>query len=349
MDAGRIVIHHSRKREQRAASLVAALLLPQETVLRALELARRDTPAVLYGETGTGKEFVARWIHDNSARSRQPFLPVNLEQINTGVIESELFGHEKGAFTSAHSEYRGRFEAVGSGVLFLDEFTLAIHNGIEKLMRVLETGAFYRIGSTRERKFAGRLLMGMNRHPKTLLDKGLISKDLYYRINKYPLYIPPLRRRKEYILEYVKLLLDKSGNEGMSLAPGDEDFLMRHTFPGNIRELKNLIEHALIIAGTGRTICLEQSYQMIEFVEEDDLPEIGRGLSASGTGLMPGAWDDYEQSNLSMTDYLERCEAALIQQALKISNNCISLAARNLKMCESTLRSKMKKLKRYMR
>lgn len=218
-----------------------------------LELVQRvaptDTTVLLLGETGTGKEVVAHAIHDASTRHGGAFVPVECSGLSETLFESELFGHEKGAFTGAHSRKPGLVEAARGGTLFLDEvgdIPLAMQ---VKLLRLLETASFRRVGSVEAQAADFRLVCATHRDLKEMVAEGSFREDLYYRISPFPVHLPALQERREDIPLLVDVLLTRINPE-RQVTVGDDalNCLARHAFPGNIRELRNILERALIMA-----------------------------------------------------------------------------------------------------
>jgi PAS domain S-box-containing protein len=216
------------------------------------QVALADTTVLLLGETGTGKELVARAIHRSSRRKDRPFIKVNCTTLPASLIESELFGHEKGAFTGAHARKFGRFELANEGTLFLDEIGELPLELQTKLLRVLQEGEFERLGSSQMIKVDVRIIAATNRNMKIELQNGLFREDLWYRLSVFPITLPPLRQRKEdiplLVNHFVNIFSKKLGKDLRSVAPGAMKALQSYTWPGNIRELANVIERAVINA-----------------------------------------------------------------------------------------------------
>lgn len=205
----------------------------------------------IVGESGTGKELVAQTLHRLSRRNKQPFLPVNCGAISPQLIESEMFGHEKGSFTGAVREHAGYFERANGGTLFLDEITEMPQELQVKLLRVLETGRFMRVGSDREIEVDVRVLAATNRQPEEAVSAGKLREDLYYRLQVFPLQLPPLRERADDIeLLAAHFLSELNAAEGASkkITPAALDLLRAYHWPGNVRELKNVMHRAFIMA-----------------------------------------------------------------------------------------------------
>ncbi|HET6802821.1 MAG TPA: sigma-54 dependent transcriptional regulator [Casimicrobiaceae bacterium] len=205
---------------------------------------------LITGESGTGKEIVAQTIHEVSRRRLRPFLAVNCGAISPHIIESELFGHEKGSFTGANRQHRGYFERAHGGTLFLDEITEMPMDLQVKLLRVLETQTVSRVGSDRPIDIDVRMLAATNRNPHDAVANGKLRKDLLYRLQVFPLYVPPLRERSddiELLANHFLAQLNKKGNVTKALTPAAIDRLKRYHWPGNVRELSNAIHRAFIM------------------------------------------------------------------------------------------------------
>jgi transcriptional regulator with GAF, ATPase, and Fis domain len=216
------------------------------------KVAPASSPVLLFGETGTGKEVIAHAIHRLSARNRGPMITVNCGAIPESLIDSELFGHEKGAFTGATSQQRGRFERAHGGTIFLDEVSELPINAQVRLLRVLQEKELERVGGSHPIKVDIRIISATNRDLKLLLKNGSFRRDLYYRLAVFPVFIPPLRERKDDIPALADHFMARKSKEmGLPsmprLAPGAVEKLMEYNWPGNVRELNNVIERALIV------------------------------------------------------------------------------------------------------
>jgi formate hydrogenlyase transcriptional activator len=222
-------------------------------VLRNIETVAPTASTVLIcGETGTGKELVARAIHERSPRHGNAFVKLNCAAIPTGLLESELFGHEKGAFTGAIMQRTGRFEVANQGTAFLDEIAEISLELQPKLLRVLQEREFERLGSTRTLKTDARLIAATNRDLADCVEKQTFRADLYYRLNVFPIHVPPLRDRPEDIPLLVRHFMQyfaRRMNRVIDSIPSETlEALIRHSWPGNIRELQNLVEHSVILS-----------------------------------------------------------------------------------------------------
>jgi len=223
-----------------------------EQVLRlAQAVAPTDATVLLLGESGTGKEVFARAIHEAS-RAERPFVAVNCAALPRDLLESELFGHERGAFTGAAARRTGRFELAADGTLFLDEVGELAPELQAKLLRVLQEGTFERVGGTRTLRFAGRIVAATNRDLKAQVAAGRFREDLFYRLNVFPIEIPPLRERPGDIVPIAEYLLrqqgQRTGRPPLALAPETARLLLAWDWPGNVRELQNVLERAGILA-----------------------------------------------------------------------------------------------------
>jgi len=214
-------------------------------------VAPTNSTALIEGETGTGKELIARAIHGHSTRWERPFVKLNCAAIPLGLLESELFGHERGAFTGAVIRKVGRFEAADRGTLFLDEIGDIPLELQAKLLRVLQEGEFERLGSTQTLRANVRLVAATNRDLAALVSKKRFRSDLYYRLNVFPITLPPLRNRLEdippLVLHFVRTYADQMGKQIDEVPAGVMEALVNHFWPGNIRELKNFIERSVIL------------------------------------------------------------------------------------------------------
>ena len=222
-----------------------------EALSRAKQVAREETTVLLLGESGTGKEVLAQAIHRYSERAEGPFVAVNCAALSENLLESELFGHCKGAFTGATSERQGRFELAQGGTLFLDEVGELPPTVQVKLLRVLQEKTYERIGENTSRCADVRLVSATNRRLEEAVDSGLFRQDLYYRLNVFPIYLPPLRVRGGDVLllaeHFLKSLPKKRGRTPSGFSEEAQKMLLDYGWPGNIRELRNAVEHAMIV------------------------------------------------------------------------------------------------------
>ncbi|MBB4842019.1 DNA-binding NtrC family response regulator [Paucibacter oligotrophus] len=249
-----------QQREARRAALAEridlhGLVFASDAMLATLELAaqvaRTELPVLVSGPNGSGKEKVAAIVHANSARRGGPFVALNCGALPAELIEAELFGAESGAFTGAHKAREGRFEAAHGGTLFLDEIGTLPLAGQVKLLRVLETGRFERLGSSRTRESNLRIISATNADLKAMVAQGTFREDLYYRLNVFELRLPALAQRREDILALARHFLAGSGAQ---LSDAASEALQAHAWPGNVRELKNVMARAALLAGEGLAI-----------------------------------------------------------------------------------------------
>jgi DNA-binding NtrC family response regulator len=302
-----------------------------------------DTPstALITGESGTGKELIAKALHENSSRTGGPFIKINCAAIPKTLMESELFGYEKGAFTGAVGSKPGRFELADKGTLFLDEIGEIPVEMQVKLLRVLQESEFERVGGIKTIKVDVRLITATNRDLARECAAGNFREDLYYRLNVVPIHIPPLRERREDIPLLVDHFVAKF-NERLKkniggIAPEALDRLVGHNWPGNIRELENVLERTILFCEGPR-------------IEATDLPgEINASLSVPlpvATGL-PVSGDERPPSRpTSLKEIVrqetERVERELIVRALEETSGNVTQAARKLKISRKSLQNKMK-------
>lgn len=287
------------------------------------KVAPTDSTILINGESGTGKELVARAIHQKSRRSAKPFVAVNCAAIPENLLESELFGHERGSFTGAHERKLGKFELADEGTLFLDEIGCMSPAMQSKLLRVLENKVIERLGSEKGVEVDVRIISATNIEFQKAIEEGKFRSDLYYRLNVIPLPLPPLRERKEDIkllAEYfVKKFNKEVKKEINGLAEAALNNLQKYDWPGNVRELQNIIERAVVLS-SGRLI------------EELDLPIADQRIVPT---LAPGA---------NMIESLDQYEKEMIEKALLESNANRSKAARLLGIPRSTLNSRIDSL-----
>jgi len=236
-------------------------------VLREVEVvAPTDSGVLIQGETGTGKELIAQAVHNRSGRRDRPFIKVNCAAIPSGLLESELFGHEKGAFTGAIMRKPGRFEVADKGTLFLDEVGDIPLELQAKLLRVLQEHEFERLGSTRTQQVDVRVVAATHRDLKQMVEEGTFRSDLYYRLHVFPLTVPPLRDRPEDIPSIVRHFVAKysqrMNRQIETISPRTMEVLKDHAWPGNVRELQNFIERAVILSpGTSLRAPLDELIQ----------------------------------------------------------------------------------------
>ena len=267
---------------------------PMRQLLRTIEqVAPTEATVLIQGETGTGKELLARAVHNRSLRKDRPLVKVNCGSIPSGLVESELFGHEKGAFTGATQRRIGRFELANGGTIFLDEVTELPFDTQVKLLRVLQEGEFERVGSSETIKVDVRVIAATNRELKEVVANGTFRSDLFYRLNVFPLKAPPLRDRKGDVLLLVHFFLGKYakklGKEVRSVSQKSMESLTNYNWPGNVRELQNVVERAVVLA-SGSIANIDDSvlqshstvHQSIDTLENIERHHIVRALNETG-------------------------------------------------------------------
>jgi DNA-binding NtrC family response regulator len=286
-------------------------------------VANSDSTVLITGETGTGKEMVADAIHYTGLRQDNPYIKVSCALFSKDILESELFGHDKGAFTGAIKEKKGRFQLAHKGTIFLDDVDDIPLELQVKLLRVLQHSEFERVGGTQTIKVDVRVIAASKANLLEKVKKGEFREDLYYRLNVVPIHLPPLRERKDDILLLIDAFVGKySSAKIMKVSSQAMDYLLNYSWPGNVRELENLIER-LALTGSGGEIT--HSHLPHEIIWEEIFPEEGYS----------------DQS--SFDEAMKNREISIIERALKISDGNKSKAARLLKLKPSTLRSKIEK------
>ena len=298
-------------------------------------VAPTNATVLVTGETGTGKELVARAIHKSSARERKPFVAVNCAAFTETLLESELFGHEKGSFTGADRMRQGLFEAAHEGTLFLDEAGEMSPSIQAKLLRVLAENTIVRVGSTKPRDVDVRVVAATHRDLEARVKDGGFRQDLYYRLAVVPIHLPPLRERPADIPGLCELFCRQVSQElkvpVRNIHPEAVARLQSYEFPGNIRELRNLIERALILSA-GPTIVAE------------DFPLGSRLGNSSKSSRASADWIEGLPETIDLRNVLEETEKSLITRALTASGGVQAEAARRLKLSRSDLSYKLNKL-----
>jgi sigma-54 specific flagellar transcriptional regulator A len=300
------------------------------------KVSNSNSTVLIFGESGTGKELIAKSIHYSSSRASKSFIPVNCGAIPTELLESELFGHEKGAFTGASASRVGRFELADGGTIFLDEIGEMQPILQVKLLRVLQERAFERIGGVRTVNVDVRIIAATNKNLEDAVKEGRFREDLYYRLNVIPFNVPPLRERKEDIPILCKFFTDKhAGRLGRNPLHFTEDALKKlvnYGWPGNVRELENTIERLLVLKDDNRVALYDlpdrmtgrSSPEVPEIQEDDDINPFVAGIDLNAA--------------------IEEYEKRLILHALELHNSIKSQAARYLNINRTTLIEKMKRL-----
>ncbi len=312
-------------------SNIVSVSSQMENVLNLCARVASGTSNVLImGETGVGKELIARAVHFASPRKNMPFVAVNCSALNEHLLESELFGHEKGAFTGAVNSHAGRFEIAHGGTIFFDEIGDMPLSVQVKLLRALQERVVERVGSTQMIKVDVRVITATHRNLEELIEKNRFRRDLYYRLNVVPIYIPPLRERREDILVLAEAFLSKYSKENHKEVKGFNqnaiELLIRYSYPGNVRELENAVERAVLLTRS-------------EFIEPKDLPDtIQKTINGNFSGntiTLP--------VNGNMPKMVERLEKQMLLSALKKFNSNQSRAANELGISEKSVRDRMKK------
>jgi len=314
----------------------------RELYARIDRVADTPTTVLVTGESGTGKELVARALHQHSSRADRPFIKVNCAAIPNNLMESELFGYERGAFTGAVGSKPGRFELASGGTLFLDEIAEIPPEMQVKLLRVLQEQEFERVGGLKTISVDVRLVAATNRNLKKELATGQFREDLYYRLNVVPIDLPPLRARRGDIPELIKFFLNKFNrrlNKAVSgVEPDALDLLVAHRWQGNVRELENVIERAVLFADAER-ICVSDLPS--EMVEGDRAGRSGDEAPSSSEIAANLGNEGLKEQVKAATCRLER---RLIHRALEQTSGNVTHAARLLKISRKGLQLKMKEL-----
>lgn len=333
-----------------------------DTLIR--QVAGHNTVVLLQGESGSGKEVAARAIHEQSNRSHKPFVPVNCGAIPADLLESELFGHEKGAFTGAIATRKGRFELAEGGTLFLDEIGDMSLPMQVKLLRVLQERCFERVGSNQSQHCNVRIIAATHRDLEHMVAEGRFREDLFFRLNVFPIQMPALRDRLEDIpalVAYFNQRLSRVGKPVAEFSRAALTELSRYRWPGNIRELENLVER-LGITQAGhpvRAMDLPARYRSLMTQPEDReaLAQLLAPLSAVEPAIEPEAvtaspeptaatesLPSLPAAGIDLKSYLTDLEVRFIQEALRVCDGVVSRAAKQLGLQRTTLVEKMKKL-----
>jgi DNA-binding NtrC family response regulator len=321
-----VQLHKSLKtaiHEEKGVFVSAAMKQVEEL---ALKVAQSNATVLVTGESGVGKEVVARFIHANSERSQNRFVPVNCAAISPSLMESELFGHEKGAFTGASSRTEGKFEFANNGTLFLDEVGDLPPGAQAKLLRAIQEKAFSRVGGNREVALDIRLICATNQNLELMVGEKRFRQDLYYRLAVFPIHVPPLRQRKEAIVPLAVNFIKKYGKvgsyEGEFITTGGQNVLKNFSWPGNVRELGNAIERVMILK-SGKLP-----------VTGDDLAFLESG------GVRTGSRNEFKlpPSGIEYDDLQKQ----IVMQALEMANENKSSAARLLGLSRARFRTLMK-------
>jgi formate hydrogenlyase transcriptional activator len=320
-EAEAVYLQEEIKTEHNFEEIIGQSAAVRQLLRNVEQVAPTEATVLIHGETGTGKELVARAVHDRSRRKDRPLVKVNCGSIPAGLVESELFGHEKGAFTGATQRRTGRFELANGGTIFLDEVTELPIDTQVKLLRVLQEGEFERVGSSQTIKVDVRAIAATNRDLKEVVKNGTFRSDLFYRLNVFPLAVPALRERKDDIPLLVNFFLSKFGKklgkEMRGLSQKSMDSLLNYDWPGNVRELQNIVERAVVLAN-------------------GSIVQVDESMMRSGETMQESA-----------VDTLENAERTHILRALNQTRWVVhgkKGAAEILGINPSTLRSRMEKL-----
>ncbi len=299
------------------------------------KVAPAPSSVLITGESGTGKELVARAIHNLSTRRDAPFISVNCAALSPALLESELFGHEKGAFTDAIAMRKGRFELADTGTLFLDEIGEMPNSLQAKLLRVLQERSFERVGGNKSLNVDVRIVAATNKDLRDEVDRGGFREDLYYRLNVIHIHMPPLRERVDDIPMLVTYFIEKNSSQlgrNFEISPEALRLLVGLPWEGNVRELENTIERAAILCNNNR-------------IEADDVQPDSSALYDAGEWSSALDLNQFIPSELPLADVLNGIEEKLVRQALDDANHVQARAAEKLKITKSLLQYKMKKYK----
>ncbi len=316
-----------------------------QRVFRVLEkVAPTDSTVLVSGESGTGKELIVRALHANSKRRGKPFIPINCGAIPKDLLESELFGHEKGAFTHAIRSRQGRFELANGGTVFLDEIGEMDPSLQVKILRVLQEKEFERVGGVRSLKVDVRIVAATNRDLEEEVRRGRFREDLFYRLNVIPIHLPPLRERGRDILLLAGSFLRRAcvlkERPPVGLSPEAKDMLLRYSWPGNVRELENFMER-LTILSEGETITPEDLPAKI-WEDLGRQPEQAAPPAACAGFIWPQV-HDLRERDLTLKALLEEVEERLLLEALDMAGGVKNQAAEILGIKRTTLIEKIKK------
>ena len=305
-----------------------------------------DTTILVLGETGTGKELVARALHYNSVRREGPFIPLHCAAIPSELLESELFGHEKGAFTGAFQRRIGMFEAAGGGTLFLDEIAEMPLGTQSKLLRAIQEREIRRVGGQETISINVRLVCATNRDLEQEVKRGTFREDLFYRVNVVPILVPALRDRKEDIptlaLHFAQRFAKELNREVPQFTPTGMDLLLSYPWPGNVRELEHAIERLLVTCDSDK-ICAEDLPFVISQADVATA-QVASRLAATTPDNHLGEKMGFDEGGLNLPKITEDIERRAIEEALRRTGGVITEAARALHITRRMLRYKMDKL-----
>jgi len=303
-----------------------------------------DSTVLVTGESGTGKELLVRALHTNSKRKNKPFVPINCGAIPKDLLESELFGHEKGAFTHAIRSRTGRFELADGGTIFLDEIgeldlTLQV-----KILRVLQEKEFERVGGSVTTRVDVRIIAATNRDLEQEVAQGRFREDLFYRLNVIPIHLPPLRERDDDILllgrHFLNVFCQQKGRSLLELSPKAQNFLVAYPWPGNVRELENFMERISILCENDEVTPEDLPEKILKFVGHE-APE--RQHKAAGNGFAWPSLGDLRNRKQGLKEFMDEIEERLLHEALEESLGVKNQAAELLGIKRTTLIEKLKK------
>ena len=314
------------REKHKLTSIISQSPKMEEVLSIASRAAESNASILITGENGTGKEVVAKAVHYISLRKDGPFVAVNIPALSENLLESELFGHEKGSFTGADKMRKGRFEIAEGGTIFLDEIgdiPLAMQ---VKLLRVLQEREIERVGGTEKIPVNVRIISATNKNLEQKIKEGIFREDLFYRLNIVTIFIPPLRERKEDIVPMIEFFINKysvqNNKSGMEISKEAADSLLKYNFPGNVRELENIIERAVVLSRSS-------------LITVSDLPMNVRGFKEEVASV--------SIEDETMNDKIEALEKTMIYDALAKMNGNQTQAGKLLGITERNLRYKMKK------
>jgi len=312
--------------KHKLTSIISQSSVMEEVLSVASRAAESKATVLITGENGTGKEIVAKAIHYASPRKDKPFIAVNIPALSENLVESELFGHEKGAFTGADKIKKGRFEIANGGTIFLDEIGDMTPNTQVKLLRTLQEHTIERVGGTQSIEIDVRILAATNQDLENKIEEETFREDLFYRLNIVRIHVPALNERREDILPLIEYFLqkfaDENGKENIEISKEATDKLLKYNYPGNVRELENIVERAVVLSRSN-------------MITESDLSMKVTGLKNEGELPLPGKG--------TLAEQVEALEKKLIYDALAEVNGNQTKAGELLGLTERNLRYKLKK------
>ena len=341
---------HDELTQESNSQIVGKAVSMQEVFKAIGKISKTDITVLIRGESGTGKELIAQSVHENSSRSKEPFIAINVAAIPHELLESELFGHEKGSFTGAQSQRIGRFEQALGGTLFLDEIG-DMHPELQtRLLRVLSSHEFYRVGGQKPIKSDVRIIAATNQNIEGLIKTGKFREDLYHRLNVFRIELPPLRKRKEDIPSLVKYFLKKSADEIKSDQKDIEDpameVLNEYDWPGNIRQLENTCRYITVMAPS-MSITLDDIPDEVKNIDmnlESSPNANGLDSNINWEESLSGHIRNVLQDKNDLTTLSRDLEKILLQEALKASKGRRIDAAKILGLGRNTITRKIKDL-----